>query len=238
MPQPVPPHSSTNQKRLLITAGPTHEPIDAVRYIGNRSSGRLGIALADRAAGLGWTVKLLLGPTNLTPADSHIEVRRFRTTAELDALLRPAFSDCDVLIMAAAVADFRPRGTPAGLLGKLRRGLEPVTLTLEPTRDLLAGVAAERRPDQTVVGFALEPAERLIDSAKDKLRRKGLDMIVANPLTTIESDTIDATIFTTDGSPALTPGSMTKTAFASVLLSAICAYRRVQSEQLATGVIA
>ena len=231
MSKAVPPHHPTNtdRTRLLITAGPTHEPIDAVRYIGNRSSGRLGIAIADRAAAMGWTVTLLLGPTNLTPAHSHVEVRRFRTTAELDTLLRSAFGSCDVLIMAAAVADFRPRTTPVGSDGKLNRSQGTLTLDLDPTPDLLAGVAAGKRADQTVIGFALEPAERLLESAQAKLNRKGLDMIVANPLATMEADTIEATILWADGSQAMTPGSLTKAAFAAVLLDAIASHRRDRS---------
>src|SRR5262245_55498974 len=96
----------TGGRRLLITAGPTHEPIDAVRFLGNRSSGRLGVALADEAAGRGWTVTLLLGPVSRTPSDSRVRVVRFRTCTDLEGLLAEAAAGCDVLIMAAAVADY------------------------------------------------------------------------------------------------------------------------------------
>lgn len=209
---------STPANRLLITAGPTHEPIDAVRYIGNRSSGRLGIALADRAAATGWSVTLLLGPTGLTPADSRVAVRRFRTTAELDALLRSEFPASDALIMAAAVADYRPKAAPGLLGGKFKRGDRPLTLELEPTPDLLAGIASGKRPDQLVIGFALEPADRLIESATAKLNRKGLDMIVANPLATMESEAIDATILWSGGRRQPTGGPIPKDRFASMLL--------------------
>lgn len=208
-------------QRLLITAGPTHEPIDAVRYIGNRSSGRLGIALAERAAANGWSVTLLLGPTGLTPADSRVKVQRFRTTAELASLLGTAFPACDVLVMAAAVADYRPRMTQSILGGKFKRGDEAWNLELEPTPDLLAGVAAGKRPDQLVIGFALEPADRLIESATAKLHRKGLDMIVANPLATMESETIEATVLRADGSRLQPSGPVSKAEFATILLDEI-----------------
>jgi len=92
-------------KRMLITAGPTHEPIDAVRFLGNRSSGRLGVALADEAAARGWDVTLLLGPVSRTPSDSRVRTLRFRTCADLETLLRQTTDTCDVLVMAAAVAD-------------------------------------------------------------------------------------------------------------------------------------
>lgn len=207
--------------RLLITAGPTHEPIDAVRFIGNRSSGRLGIALADYAAANGWTVTLLLGPTALTPSDSRVAVRRFRTTAELDTLLRAAMPGCDVLVMAAAVADYRPRTTPEILGGKFKRMNQTFTLELEPTPDLLAGVAATKRPDQFVVGFALEPADRLLESAIGKLHRKGLDLIVGNPLATIDAESIEAVVLAADGTQTRTDGPIAKEAFAPFLLREI-----------------
>ncbi len=218
---PPPPPLLQSPARLLISAGPTHEPIDAVRYIGNRSSGRLGIALADQAAANGWTVTLLLGPTGLTPADSRIRLHRFRTTSELQRLLEAEFGSHDVLVMAAAVADYRPRATPEALGGKLRRGGRSLTLELDPTPDLLAGVAAGKRPHQLVVGFALEPPDQLMESAMQKLNRKGLDMIVANPLETMESDMIEATILRADGTRTQTTGKVGKADFAVSLLQEI-----------------
>jgi phosphopantothenoylcysteine decarboxylase/phosphopantothenate--cysteine ligase len=171
--------------RLLVTAGPTHEPIDAVRFLGNRSSGRMGWSLADAAARRGWTTTLLLGPTESPlPVCSQVRVRRFRTAAQLADLLDEEWPGHDVLIMAAAVADYRP-ARPADD-GKLRRD-GPVVLELEPTPDLLAGLAARTRADQVTIGFALEPAERLDVSAREKLARKSLDAIVANPLETMGS---------------------------------------------------
>ena len=229
--------------RLLITAGPTHEPIDAVRYIGNRSSGRLGIAIADAAADRGWAVTLLLGPTHLLPTNSAVIVRRYRTCADLGALLEACQPRCDLLIMAAAVADYRPKVPHAQLDTKLRRldqthdtpssessssSTPPTssgqanhparTLELEPTEDLLAACAARRRPTQLLVGFALEPRAALRQSARAKLDRKHIDCIVANPLETMESDTIEAVLIDRWEHETATPGRLPKPLFAQWLL--------------------
>ncbi len=217
--------------RLLITAGPTHEPIDRVRYLGNRSSGRLGIALADHAAACGCRTTLLLGPTPRTPSDSSVLVERFQTTADLQRLLTRHFPPCDCLIMAAAVADYRPAPLgpeQAATDGKLRRSKTGLTLHLEATPDLLSACAAGKRPDQIVVGFALEPRSRLIASATEKLVRKRLDLIVANPLETMDSDTIEATVLWADGTTRFTPGAITKDEFAPWLLAQIESAVRVR----------
>jgi len=207
-------------RRLLITAGPTHEPIDAVRFIGNRSSGRLGIALAEAAADAGWTVRLLLGPTARSTADTRIDLHRFQTTADLDALLHTHLAWCNVLVMAAAVADYRPaHRAQAGT--KLRRSGTKMTLELESTPDLLAGCSARRTPGQVLVGFALEPRAELEQSARSKLARKGVDLIVANPLETMDAPTIEATVYDRDGGIFPTPGPIEKGAFAGWLLNRI-----------------
>jgi phosphopantothenoylcysteine decarboxylase/phosphopantothenate--cysteine ligase len=213
-------------KGLLITAGPTHEPIDAVRFLGNRSSGRLGVALADHAARRGWKVTLHLGPTALVPSDSRVVVRRFRTTADLSALMTVDLPGCDVLVMAAAVADFRPRpvvGMGADGLGggKIRRTDQKLTIDLEPTPDLLASFGATKRRGQVFVGFALEPREELRESARAKLVKKRLDYVVANPLETMDSDDIDALVIGKDGSERSTAGAIAKTVFADWLLDLI-----------------
>jgi phosphopantothenoylcysteine decarboxylase/phosphopantothenate--cysteine ligase len=225
--------TSPSECRVLITAGPTHEPIDAVRYLGNRSSGQLGIALAEAAAVRGMTTTLLLGPTALPPPHrSHLTVHRFQTTAELQTLLRKHWPQHDVLIMAAAVADYRP-----SLLGslslreragvrvdesnsdvKIKRGSQTLTLELEPTPDLLAEAAATARPEQRMIGFALEPADRLLNSAREKLRNKELHAIVANPLETMESPTITAVLLLADGRELAPPSNMPKPDFAIWLL--------------------
>jgi phosphopantothenoylcysteine decarboxylase/phosphopantothenate--cysteine ligase len=211
--------------RLLITAGPTQEPIDAVRYIGNRSSGQLGIALAEAAARRGWDVRLLLGPTPRTTSDPRVTVERFRTTADLQSLLALRAPEADVLVMAAAVADFRPAAGSADLLGKNRRTEAGMTLNLEATPDLLAECAGQRRSGQWLVGFALEPRERLEASARSKLDRKGIDLIVANPLETMDSPSIEAVVFGREGSGVergrRTDGAIPKAAFADWLLQLI-----------------
>jgi len=210
---------------ILVTAGPTQEPIDEVRYLGNRSSGRMGMAIAAAAAARCWPVTLLLGPVEAGVPQSDLplaSLHRFRSTADLAALLAEHWPAHDVLVMAAAVADYRVRGGPRA--GKIRRsdgeGDAPV-LALEPTPDLLAAAAAGRRPDQRIVGFALEPADQLRASADAKLRRKGLDAIVANPLETIGAATVSATLIRADGTSEDAPPDLDKAAFAAWLLDLI-----------------
>ena len=125
--------------------------------------------------------------------------------------------------MAAAVADYRPKPIPDPVNTKLRRSEGKLTLELEPTPDLLAGCASRRRKDQLIVGFALEPRAELEESARRKLARKKVDAIVANPLETMDADTIDATIYTADGQSHSTPGRIPKTDFAPWLLEQIAA---------------
>ncbi|MCA9295730.1 MAG: phosphopantothenoylcysteine decarboxylase [Phycisphaerales bacterium] len=201
-------------QRILITAGPTHEPIDAVRYIGNRSSGRLGHALAVEAARRGHHVTLLLGPTCLTPLSTDFRTEQFRTTADLADLLDRHWPDHDGLIMAAAVADYRP--VTAKPATKLRRS-GGLTLKLEPTEDLLAKAAGSRRSDQWIIGFALEPEDRLESSAREKLARKRIDAIVANPLQTMDADSITASVYFSDGASLATPPEIDKADFAKWL---------------------
>jgi len=205
---------------MLITAGPTHEPVDAVRYIANRSSGRLGIALAEAAAARRDRVTLLLGPTSSSPPQhSQVTTHRFQTTAELQDLLRDLWSRHSVLIMAAAVADFRPAHRP-GNTEKRPRGDGPWMLELEPTPDLLAEAAGNARTDQLTVGFALGPADGLLDRAREKLAAKHLDAIVANPLETMGADRIQATLLLRDGRELSAPES-SKAEFAVWLLEQI-----------------
>jgi len=209
---------------MLITAGPTHEPIDAVRYIGNRSSGRMGVALADAAAGAGWAVTLALGPVACRPVDSRVCVLQFRTAADLERLLAERDADFDVLVMAAAVADYRPKMDPAMVNSKFRRTGQAMTIELESTPDILAGVSARRRPGQYLVGFALEPREEMLVSGKAKLSRKNVDMVVANPLGTMESEAIEGVVLLKDGReirPGSAGGTLAKDAFAAWLLGVI-----------------
>jgi phosphopantothenoylcysteine decarboxylase/phosphopantothenate--cysteine ligase len=213
--------SAAPGRTLLITAGPTHEPIDAVRFIGNRSSGRVGVALADEAAGRGWTVTLLLGPVHVAPTDSSVRVRRFRTCSDLQTLLREEVPAARVLVMAAAVADYRPKVDASLFNGKFRRTSGPLQLQLEPTPDLLAEVAASRRPDQLMVGFALEPREELEASALAKLTRKRVDLVIGNPLETMDSPDIEAMALGADGTRVDTPGKIAKGRFAAWLMDLV-----------------
>ncbi len=225
-PAPKPAQSPTGnptlvRPTLLITAGPTHEPIDAVRFIGNRSSGRVGVALADEAARRGWPVTLLLGPVTIAPTHSSVRTRRFRTCSDLQTLLREEVPAAGVLVMAAAVADYRPKVDPELFNGKFRRTAGPLQLELEPTPDLLAEVAANRRPEQYMVGFALEPREELEASAQAKLVRKKVDVVVGNPLETMDSGEIEAMALFADGSRTDTPGRIPKPRFAGWLMDLI-----------------
>jgi phosphopantothenoylcysteine decarboxylase/phosphopantothenate--cysteine ligase len=205
--------------RLLITAGPTHEPIDAVRFIGNRSSGRVGTALAETAADKGWDVRLLMGPYAMVPEHGKIDITRFQSTADLEELLEKHLPWCDMLIMAAAVSDFTPVVPEDCQETKWRRGDDAPVLELRPTPDLLKGCSERARDDQTLVGFALEPDETLVSSALRKLERKDIDFIVANPLETMDADRIAATIYARGGEAiASTDGPISKQTFATWLL--------------------
>lgn len=207
--------------RLVITAGPTHEPIDAVRYLGNRSSGRVGVSLADAGDARGWQTTLLLGPGELKPSRPGVNLVRFRTCDDLRALLHTHVPEADVLIMAAAVADYRPKPLAALSGGKFRRTSEKLMLELEPTPDLIAERSALREPGQYFVGFALEPREEMIASGLKKLERKRLDLVVANPLESMGADQIEAVALSKSGERIDTPGRISKPDFARWLLDVI-----------------
>jgi phosphopantothenoylcysteine decarboxylase/phosphopantothenate--cysteine ligase len=172
------PHS-LDGLRVLVTAGGTREPIDSVRYVGNRSSGRMGLALAQEALRRGASVTLIAANVTL-PKPEAATVVEVESAAELLDAAREAFRACDVLLMAAAVSDFRPRESERAKIAKA--GREGLALDLEPTEDVLAALAGERRPDQTLVGFAAEHGEGGAERARAKLERKGLDMVVLNDI--------------------------------------------------------
>jgi phosphopantothenoylcysteine decarboxylase / phosphopantothenate---cysteine ligase len=165
--------------RVLVTAGGTREPIDAVRYIGNRSSGRMGFALAEEAAALGAAVTVIAANVALprSPRARYVDVG---TAAELKTACEDELGAADVLLMAAAVADFRPPHAPDAKLKKDER--EELILALERTPDILSGLAAHRRPDQILVGFAAEHGDRALHYGRDKLARKSLDAVVVNDI--------------------------------------------------------
>lgn len=216
-----PASSATPTPRLLVTAGPTWEPVDDVRFLGNRSSGRLGREIVRAAARLGFPVTLLRGPGVLALDEkihpSDLQDIRFQTAEELDTRLRKYWPAHDILVMAAAVADHRPIRRP-GDPPKRRRLDGPTTIELEPVPDLLAGLAEVPHPG-TRIGFALEPAAELDASARAKLARKRLHGIVANPLQTMEAGDIDGRLMLPDGTERRPPSSpCSKAAFADWLV--------------------
>lgn len=189
-------------KRVLITAGPTRERIDPVRYISNFSTGRMGVALAEEAARRGADVKLVLGPTEVRPSkDSGVLTVDVESAREmLDACLE-AFPTADIAIMAAAVADYTV-ANPAARKIK-REHTEVPTLELVKNPDIAATLGARKRQNQLLVGFALE-TDHAIENGREKLRRKNLDMVVVNSLEDagagFGTDTNRITIVFTDGS--------------------------------------
>jgi phosphopantothenoylcysteine decarboxylase/phosphopantothenate--cysteine ligase len=163
--------------RVLVTAGGTREPLDAVRYIGNRSSGRMGLALAEEAARRGAEVTVVAANVTL-PRVSGVRYVDVETADELQRVTLERFEASDVLLMAAAVADFQPSVPETGKITKEER--ERLTIDLVRTSDVLAAVASKRRPGQLVVGFAAEHGQHGIERARAKLERKQLDAIVFN----------------------------------------------------------
>jgi phosphopantothenoylcysteine decarboxylase/phosphopantothenate--cysteine ligase len=164
---------------VLITAGGTREPIDSVRFIGNSSSGRMGFALARAARERGADVTLVAANVALqTPAG--VLRRDVSSAAELQQACEAAFPDCDVLLMAAAVADFTPAQPANGKIKKSER--ERLELALKPTADVLSGLGSRRREGQTLVGFAAEHGADAVETASSKLTGKGLDALVVNDI--------------------------------------------------------
>ena len=162
-------------RSLLVTAGPTREPLDPVRFVSNRSSGKMGYALASRAAARGAKVTLVSGPSS-QPVPAGVSLVRVETTAQMRDAVFDALPHVDALIKAAAPADYRAAEVAAG---KLKKGAIEQVLRLVPTDDILLGVRARRRPEQVIVGFAAE-TEHLLQHAEEKRARKGLDLCVAN----------------------------------------------------------
>jgi phosphopantothenoylcysteine decarboxylase/phosphopantothenate--cysteine ligase len=160
-------------RRLLVTSGPTHEPIDPVRFVGNRSTGKMGAALAAEALGRGAAVTVVLGPGASVPPG--VEVVSVQTAEEMRDAVAARFDDVDAVVMAAAVADFRPKAIAHQ---KLKKDAGVPELILEPTPDILRELG-ERRRDQVLVGFAAE-TEDLEKAGREKLESKHLDLVVVN----------------------------------------------------------
>ena len=166
-------------KTVLITAGPTYERIDPVRFIGNYSSGKMGYALADEAAARGARVVVVSGPVAVRAENPSVEVRHIESACEMLAECEKVFPEADIAIMAAAVADYAPVSTAASKIKRERDEVPVIHLKKNP--DIAATLGQAKRSDQMLVGFALETDHEL-DNAADKLRRKNLDMIVLNSL--------------------------------------------------------
>ena len=220
---------SLDGMRVLVTAGGTREPIDSVRFVGNRSSGRMGLALAEEAARRGADVTLIAANVALELPASAVSVE---TTAELETAVRERFGDADVLIMAAAPADFRPAEPIDEKIS--REGSAGLSIEFEPTADIVAGVAAERRPDQTVIGFAAEHGEGAVERGRAKLSRKGLDAVVVNDISRSEigfdSTDNEVTIVLPDGEREV--GRRPKAEVASAILDEVERLRTPASRPL------
>ena len=166
------------RKKALVTAGPTYEPIDAVRFIANRSSGLMGFSLAQALAKRGYDVDLITGPTHLQIQSPHINRIDVATAEEMLQACENHYKQADIIIMSAAVADYTPEQT---YTHKLKKQEQSLTIALKPTTDILKTIALKRTKNQTIVGFALETNNE-IENAKQKLRIKKLDFIVLNSL--------------------------------------------------------
>jgi phosphopantothenoylcysteine decarboxylase/phosphopantothenate--cysteine ligase len=208
--------------RMVVTAGGTREPIDPVRFIGNRSSGKQGHAVAEEAAARG--AKVTLVTTVGLPVSAGIDVIRVDTAAEMEHAVLSRADEADVVVMAAAVADFRPVAAAPQKLKKVGGAPEVV---LEPTTDILAELGARRRPGQLLVGFAAETTD-LRANAGEKLSRKGIDLIVANDVSApgvgFEHDTNAVVILAADGSAQDVPLT-DKRAIARAILDAVSTTR-------------
>ena len=190
--------------RVLVTAGGTREPIDSVRYVGNRSSGRMGFALAEEAVALGAEVVCVAANVSL-PRHPRVQYVDVETAAQLQAACEERFAASDVLLMAAAPADFRPADPAEAKLKK--QGRDGLELRLEPTPDILTGLAARRRDGQVLVGFAAEHGDGAIAYGREKLARKGLDLVVVNDIARpdigFDSAENEVTIVTADAERAV-----------------------------------
>jgi phosphopantothenoylcysteine decarboxylase/phosphopantothenate--cysteine ligase len=213
--------------QVLVTAGPTREPLDAVRFLSNYSSGKMGYALAEEAKKRGARVTLISGPTKLEPPQG-VNLISVQTAEEMFNAVKENFAVADVVIMAAAVADFRPRWVTSG---KIKKESADLLLELERTPDILAYLG-QHKSNQILVGFAAE-TEDLLVNAREKLARKNLDMIVANDLTEegagFDVDTNVATILFPEGEAVELP-RLTKKELAGVILDQVAKLLRRTEE--------
>lgn len=189
---------------VVVSAGPTAEPLDPVRWFTNRSSGKMGFRLAEAARERGARVILVSGPSVEADPDG-VEVIRVTTAAEMKEAIVGRFDEASILVMAAAVADYRPEAVEAS---KIKKGSGPLAIKLVRTEDILQEVARRRRPDQTVVGFAAE-TEELESRARKKLEDKNLDLVVANDVSKegagFATDTNEVLLIDRDGNSEALP---------------------------------
>jgi phosphopantothenoylcysteine decarboxylase / phosphopantothenate---cysteine ligase len=216
---------------VLVTAGPTCEDLDPVRYITNRSSGKMGYAIAQAAARRGANAILVSGPTALTTTGP---VRRIdvRTAEEMHAAVKDQFSSCSIGVFAAAVADYRPTKTHSR---KMKKSSESLTIALEPTTDILASVARDKG-DRIIVGFAAE-TDDISQNARKKLAAKNVDLIVANDVTAtgagFDHDTNVVSLFSRDGKEATLP-KLSKAEVAQKILDEVVRLRSAERTKRAT----
>ena len=200
-----PPAQPLKGKLALVTAGPTVEPIDPVRFISNHSSGKMGIAIADALSAAGATVKLVLGPTRYGPTAPGVEIIPVKTAADMFASCIANYPMADIVVMAAAVADYRPKTI---VDKKIKKGDEGLTLELEKTHDILRTLGNNKGQDQLLVGFSLETNNEK-EYALKKLHEKNLDMIVLNSLKDdgagFDHDTNKVTLFDRNGRETALP---------------------------------
>jgi phosphopantothenoylcysteine decarboxylase/phosphopantothenate--cysteine ligase len=208
--------------QVVVSAGGTREPIDAVRVIANRSSGKQGYAIAVEANARGAEVTLVT--TVDLPEPAGCSVIHVETAAEMEEAMANVAVFADIIVMAAAVADFRPKRAEAG---KIKKDAGVPEIVLEPTPDILAGLGQAKRPDQTLVGFAAE-TDDLLANAQGKLRRKNLDLIVANDVSApgvgFQHDTNAVTLLRADGVVS-TVALTDKRAIARAVLDSVCEIR-------------
>ncbi len=172
------PQSVLRNKKVLVTAGPTYEPVDPVRFIGNFSSGKMGVEIARAFAASGAEVNLVLGPSEIAVDDPAIHVSRVTTAEEMYNRCMEFFPGSDITVMAAAVADYTP-AKPAAQ--KMKKSKGNITIGMKPTKDILAMMGSQKKPGQILVGFALE-TDNEKNNALKKLKNKNLDLIVLNSM--------------------------------------------------------
>ncbi len=210
---------SLSGKKVLVTAGPTYEAIDPVRFIGNHSSGKMGFAIAEEAAARGATVNLITGPVNLQISNPEIKIKRITSAKEMYDECNSLFPDTDICVMAAAVADFTPQTVATEKIKKS----ESLDLKFTKTKDILSNLGAIKRARQYLVGFALETENEKANAIK-KLNNKNLDMIVLNSLNDkgagFGTETNKVTMLFADESELVTQ-TLPKSEIAGIILDAV-----------------